>query len=662
MTTSQLSDHYVGLVLYTFQDLFTRGETVISLVESLQRLFPDVHPSLFRAVAKPIPGQSPNDFIRVPWSTLQSDIEAGKVARFQAQDNEDTTKTVLLLRVALDGAGSTFMKPNYLLAAFSADYFAEHAQEASKALLAFAQEAFARLEAVYGYAHIGVIRPSSHNEGNAAPAPLSPDAISFTDLDADGDFSSIIKGAFWANLLNREHVENLGGIETIKHAAPWCRTENLAGGGLILVSNPSPIPWCADNDPGNLVRLEKLLAPIAWAALAQSIPEQDAEEQRYTDIGLQTLMGHVQRFEEEYLKVGKVARNHVWRPYRFCTQDVILGLAVVCHSPEKNRLEVDVCLITELPEYEPHNGAKVTTVFLLTEAYKCGGTMEIHFTNNVEGGRVPKGLCLLAQDLGVELNHVDEGRITPAEARQFYFALTQLSPSLQDRLLELAGQGRLSLERACYVVQHGIWSRPEVEAIVLGSQRPDSIFGGESLPEQRHLYLHDLLHARAALLGGFLDRVLAKRQRGDASTAVDLEDDVRPLDIAFDASSYAKVYQCSEPLSVPWLAEQGQTAVSPDRRLVALVRARDEAELILHFQEDLAAAGAWAEAAKRQPAPDTVFILTPRNFDELPANTRNRFLADARSRGVGIIVCPELTTSLDADAARRLTSSRIIRQ
>ena len=387
-------------------------------------------------------------------------------------------------------------------------------------------------------------------------------------------------------------------------------------------------------------------------------------EWKYREPGLKNMESHVRQFEEKYLKVGKLPRNHVWRPYRFCVQDVAIGLVVVCHSLENNCLEVDVCLTSDVPEYEPDSGARMTSAFLLSEAYKCGGTMEIRFSEYVEGGRVPAALCRLARGLGVDLNHVADGRITPSEARQFYMALTGFSPGLRDQIVALSRQGRLSQERACYVVHHGVWTHPEVESIVFGSQRPDSIFSGDTLPEQRHLYVQDILHARAAILGGFLDRKLARRERVEGDVAIDLEDDTRRLDITFDPGFYAKIYQCDEDLPVPWLKgqSQGQEIVPAGHRLVALVRAREVSDSNLRFQRDLKVASELVESFRQQSLPAHIFILTPRDFEELPPDVRNPLLAAAILEGVGVMVCPETVASLDADASRRLTSSRILRQ
>lgn len=305
----------------------------------------------------------------------------------------------------------------------------------------------------------------------------------------------------------------------------------------------------------------------------------------------------------------------------------------------------------------------MTSAFLLSEAYKCGGTMEIRFTENVEDGTVPKALQTFAQDLGVELRHISEGRITALEARQLYVAITDFSDTLRDQIDQLSQQGKLSQERACYVVNHGIWTRSEVESIVFGSLRPSGIFSGDTPPEQRHLYMQEIFHTRAAILGGLLDRRLARRERIEGTVAIDLEDDVRRLDIEFDPNFYTKIYHCEEELPIPWVEPQDQKSltITPGHRLITLVRARDASDLALYFQQDISTAREIAAITQEQPVPDSVFILTPRDFHDLPSEQQNHFISTARNSGVGIIVCPETVAALDADAAKRLASSRILR-
>jgi hypothetical protein len=390
---------------------------------------------------------------------------------------------------------------------------------------------------------------------------------------------------------------------------------------------------------------------------------QSMNDRSEVDVDLDRLEDHVRKFEDEYIRLGKIPRNHVWRPHRFCVQDVVLGFVVVRHSLELNCLLVDVCLITDAPDYEPGSGAKITSAFLFSEAYKCGGTLEIRFFKGEQRAQVPEPLLLLAYSLGVRLGHYEEGRITPAEARNFYLALTGFSPALYERILALSNQGLLSPESVCYAVHHGIWSQTEVEMIVFGSQQPNSIFVGQTVPEQRHLYMHDITHARSSILGGLLDKKLMKRDRTEGQTALELEDDTRRLDIQFDANIYGKTYTCDESMPISWNVghESNEFTLAAGQKALILIRAYDATELDLRLTQDIKVARRYADLSSLT-LQEQVFILVPRDFEQLSHDRQGSAIRLAQEHRVMILVCPETVFSLDSAATKRLSSSRILRQ
>lgn len=365
-------------------------------------------------------------------------------------------------------------------------------------------------------------------------------------------------------------------------------------------------------------------------------------------------------FDYDHAKGGKLPRNTDWRPYRYCIQDVLFGATVVRHWPEGNCLDVDVFLAAYIPEYDRLAGAQALAAFLLSEAYKCGGSMEIRFTKNVEGGRVPHGLQELAGRYRLSFPTATSGRIAPAEAKALYAALTGFSQPLQEKISALEQDGKVTMARCCYVVHHGMWTKEQVEMIVLGSQRPESVLAGAAQPEQYHLYMHDLLHARAALLAGLLDLRLAKRDRqAEDGTPYDLEDDVRPLTIDFDERLYARRYESTEDLPLPaWQHGRGQAAmIRTGRAIQVLVRGRDAADLRFNLGMDIKT----AQAAREQSGLPT-FLLVPGDFVFLPERLRTVLVGLVETAQVGLLVCPESTLGLDADAAARLARSRVLRQ
>jgi len=227
--------------------------------------------------------------------------------------------------------------------------------------------------------------------------------------------------------------------------------------------------------------------------------------------GLDVYEKHVNDYNRNFRQRNKLPKNYDWRPYRWCSRDIVFSLLVVKHNRQGNYLEVDVCLVTNPPQYIEHSGARVALGFLLSEAYKCGGSMEIVFTKNVEEGKVPKYICDLALDYGISLKHVAEGHITPFEARQLYLELVGFSSETKARIMKLSIDGELTPERACFVVLGGVWTVAEAEMIIQSCDHPERILTSMSRPEDRHLYLNDLLIARSVILGGALDRKLLKR-------------------------------------------------------------------------------------------------------------------------------------------------------
>lgn len=424
--------------------------------------------------------------------------------------------------------------------------------------------------------------------------------------------------------------------------------------------------------PDQLPVLANTFREYLYNRLLMLEPNTDAMQNEHTEKvaplpkhkahGLEVLERRVNEYNElfpyDHAKGGKLPRNHDWRPYRFCIQDVLFGTTVVRHNREHNCLEIDVFLTANIPEYDELAGAQALTCFLLSEAYKCGGTMELRFTREVEGGRIPSEFRMLAARYGVSIAEERPGHVSSDEARTFYAAITGFSPSLQERLTAMEQAGRLKMTRACYAVHHGVWSREQVELIVLGSQRPDSILAGLSLPHQRHLYNQDLLHARAAVLAGMLDRQLSRRERTSSTgTSYDLEDDNRQITSTFDGEQYAKAYTSDEEVRIPWLYPERAVTIQPGHQFNVLVRARDSADLLLHLASDIETGRQLRDHTGRP-----TFVVITRDVYELPDPLLQRILATCDETMIRLLVCPESVQSLDTDAAARLARSRLLRK
>jgi hypothetical protein len=229
---------------------------------------------------------------------------------------------------------------------------------------------------------------------------------------------------------------------------------------------------------------------------------------------------------------------------------------------------------------------------------------------------------------------------------------------------DLSNAGSLSRERACYVIHHGLWTQSELEQLILGSKRVEKLLGGESQPEQRLLYQNDIFHARTAIMGGFLDRKLAKNERSDGNVAIELEDDIKPIEISFDPKFFAKIYSCAEAIPIPWIIpnETETSYINPGQNFLVFLRARDTEDLSKNLINDLSLINNVKSSFGLQGETYLLGCLVPRDFEELQYDSQKALLSFARSQDINILVCPETSVSLDTEASRRMVSSRVMRE
>jgi hypothetical protein len=77
---------------------------------------------------------------------------------------------------------------------------------------------------------------------------------------------------------------------------------------------------------------------------------------------------------------------------------------------------------------------------------------------------------------------------------------------------------------------------------------PHRVLLGITPSELGTLYQHDLMHARNAVLGGYLDRKMKQRERQVAEGVIELEADENDVHIAFDPEHCAKAYTSQEEI------------------------------------------------------------------------------------------------------------------
>jgi hypothetical protein len=381
---------------------------------------------------------------------------------------------------------------------------------------------------------------------------------------------------------------------------------------------------------------------------------------------------HVLEFDQNYLSRDADAKSTQWRPIRIAVRDRVLGVFVLRHNRNSNLLEVDVCLCDNHPSFPPHSGARLVALSLIAEAYRSGGRLEIHFTKNVEKakdvkdhGRVPASIYEMALELGVRLNHVVEGVVTQHEARQLFLAATEFSEVAQQKIMQLDVEDKVRAERVCFMVNNGLWDKWEMEQLLLSSNTPETALLGPYLPEMGLLYEYDLLIARSALLGGYLDRRMENRARHEGDEVFEIEGDIRRLNITFDPRFHAKVIVCDdEDVDLPW-SVQGDAILHAGHRLVTLIRSRNTVGYRQTFLTDIELVNQARKLYDEDGIPTVYAILVTRDFEDLEFMDKtliSQYANAAKKAGVHLMVCPETNFILDGEAEKRFQRSRILRR
>jgi hypothetical protein len=350
-------------------------------------------------------------------------------------------------------------------------------------------------------------------------------------------------------------------------------------------------------------------------------------------------------YDAKYLSQGRRPRAYVTRPVRLACQNVVAGLAAFAHDSSFDGLSVAAWQTCELPHVATHEANRAMTALLLCEAFQSGGTMEIRFDRSEYGphpeGRVPASLRRYARSVGVWLSDGDgpDARITPAEARELFLAVTPMPAELRERVDTAVAQAHSSPERLCYTLMSQTWREIELDFMLAVSARAHSILGGGASTEDRGARQAESDVARVAVMLGMFYRRLDSKDTatGDGSGLRVLEDNRHGVTWQVKPAAGAVEFAGVPRLPVPWLPP-GSGLTAHDGRLTVLPRAVATQELVSHIRQ-LGAEGK-----------DVVVIL--------PADADTTILADA---GIVVSACPDRLGEIDLTVESRLTRARVAR-
>lgn len=349
----------------------------------------------------------------------------------------------------------------------------------------------------------------------------------------------------------------------------------------------------------------------------------------------------------------KLPRSHRWRALRLCTQNVVVGLLELRHNRDEDLLEVAAFASDDRPEFRPLESTRALTLMLLSEAFKCGGSMAVRF---LYSGRelsrfLPPNLHRLMKANDFEIPA--QGELQVGQAIRLYLALTDLGEDVRAQLTDLLDEAPLEVARACYVVNAGIWSSAELDIILASAPEPDRLLGGAALAAPFVLLERDVRVARRALLAGRLDRALASAASLGPG-AISVEDDVTALPRAVVDCGDVLRYELEREIVMPWGWPRDAEHATASGSIAAFLRPWDLDQMVAGLDAEIETVGQATADGQR-------WLVVPRDAVAAPEDAQRRWTATALAAGVGIAVATDFVNTLDSEALRRFERSRLVR-
>jgi hypothetical protein len=397
-----------------------------------------------------------------------------------------------------------------------------------------------------------------------------------------------------------------------------------------------------------------------------------AEEIESREEGLRRILDEIgPAYELEYLEAGKRPRDFVLRPVRIACQNVVVALGAFAHDSSFDGLAVVAWQTCEVPHVAAHEADRALTALMLCDAFQSGGTMEIRFDapahvratgTTPKSGQsvnvdqryrghpeqaVPASLRRFGRTVGVELGagaaDPDSlpARISPAQARRLFLAITPMPDDLAGRVAQAVEDGVATPERLCFTLLSQVWREIELDFMLAVSPRTGSIISGGARYTSRAERQAESEIARAALMVGMLYRRLdSKDGAGAAGTeARVLEDNRVGVGWQIDPAIGGVRFFGLAPDPLPWHdISAGTWEAVPDATLTVLPRLMVDAET-LEIVRGLSASG-------------TVAVAVPHDAD---------VQADVATVGCELLRCPDRLAELDQQVEAKLLQARISR-
>lgn len=434
-----------------------------------------------------------------------------------------------------------------------------------------------------------------------------------------------------------------------------------------------------DSEPlpgeGRVVRWHRQVTRVEQQAALLDVDcllyaESVADELDARDAGINRVVNEIgPAYDLQYLEAERRPRDFVFQPVRIACQNVVVALGSFAHDASVDGLAVAAWQTCEVPHVAANEANRALTALMLCDAFQSGGTMEIRFDRptslRADGvapksgsavkvhadyrghpeGRVPAALRRFGRTVGVTLgaDPDNRARITPAEARRLFLAITPMPDDLAQRVDDAIDSGVATPERLCFTLLSQVWREIELDFMLAVSSRAGSLISGGADFTYRTVRQAESEVARAALMiGMYFRRLDTKDGAGAEGVAVRaLEDNRVGIWWAVNSERGAVRLDGLRAESLPWqdADADARMEVAAGSSLTVLPRPRVTAEAL---------------ATARELSPDgPVAIVIPRDGDGVAKTVH--------AAGALLVRCPDRVGELDQMIERKLLEARISR-
>jgi len=446
---------------------------------------------------------------------------------------------------------------------------------------------------------------------------------------------------------------------------------------FVAVAFTSQFALCLDGntslEDASLVQID-LKSQRGLAALRLTFSEW-IDQHRETAVRFRVAWNRVRARQAEK-KRGRQATQ--WTAVINRVVDYVVGLVAFRLNERQGCLEIDEFLPIDQPHIEPGEALKTLLNEVLARARDYTGSLNLIFTRDTREdtfgkipdtqaeaparrvpAAIPPSLLQFAERNAIKF--ADGGKVNHEEALQLWLAVSGLSATTLQRIVESEQAGFIGRDIVAEVISTDVWSSTEVAWLFNNASRPEGIVIGSDVPEDRLFYLDSLNWGRAVILTRrFRQAVLADLTQGQSTEELERRDEYCSL----KPSGEMWQLQSNIPFRLPetWLL--GQSSRGFQIPAGALLNILSLPRWHTRLDADMSWIAREVQRLEEQTtAPSTLLLSYEFRAREDYAVALAPIAKASALRGVHLLFAPtRMEVFLDRDIERRMKRARALRR